>query len=44
MSTRHRINSYRMVSTILLAGVLLFIAPMSAVAQVLEWDPLSMNF
>jgi hypothetical protein len=33
-----------MVCTVLLAGFLLFTAPMSAVAQVLEWDPLSMNF
>jgi hypothetical protein len=33
-----------MVCTILLAGVLLFIAPMSSMAQTIGWDPLSMNF
>jgi len=33
-----------MVCTILLAGFLLFTAPMSAIAQTIEWDPLSMNF
>ena len=33
-----------MIGTILLAGFLLFILPMSTMAQILEWSPLSMDF
>ena len=40
----NHINSYRMLCTILLAGFLLFISPMSAVAQTIGWEPLSMSF